>query len=193
MTDNLTREQRSYMMSRVRSKDTRPELLVRKLAHARGLRFRKHCTHLPGSPDLVFARARVVVFVDGDYWHGWRFSSWKEKLAPYWKQKITNNRRRDQRNFGRLRRDGWLVLRVWEHEIERNPEQCIDRIAAAVGIRVPLERPIFRRVQMRAVPVSADREPGGQTTDATTVSRLVRRTRSRNQSERSSASPSGGK
>jgi len=128
MTDNLTQEQRSYMMSRVRSKNTRPELLVRKLTHARGLRFRKHCTYLPGRPDLVFARARVVVFVDGDYWHGWRFPAWSGKLATYWKQKIERNRCRDVRTFRKLRRGGWLVLRIWEHDIKRDCTGCVDRI-----------------------------------------------------------------
>ena len=119
MADNLTPEQRSYMMSRVRSTDTTPELIIRSLAHARGLRFRKHCGWLPGRPDLVFVRSRVVVFVDGDYWHGWRFPEWKEKLGSYWKQKIENNRRRDVRNFRRLRNAGWLVIRLWEHDVER--------------------------------------------------------------------------
>ena len=122
-------------MSRVRSTDTTPELAVRKLVHARGLRFRKHCTWLAGRPDLVFVRSRIVVFVDGDYWHGWRFPAWKDKLAPYWKQKIENNRRRDQRNFQRLRKDGWLVIRIWEHEVERDAARCIGRIEAAVHRR----------------------------------------------------------
>ena len=135
MADNLTPEQRSYMMSRVRSTDTTPELAVRKLVHARGLRFRKHCTWLAGRPDLVFVRSRIVVFVDGDYWHGWRFPAWKHKMTPYWKQKIENNRRRDQRNFQRLRKDGWLVIRIWEHEVERDAARCIGRIEAAVHRR----------------------------------------------------------
>lgn len=133
--DNLTPAQRSYMMSRVRSKDTQPELIVRKLAHARGLRFRKHCKHLHGCPDLVFARARVAVFVDGDYWHGWRFSTWSSKLARYWREKIENNRRRDQRNFRRLRRQGWVVLRIWEHQVKRDAPRCVDQIHAAVRLR----------------------------------------------------------
>ncbi len=132
MADNLTPQQRSYMMSRVRSKDTTPELTVRRLVHARGLRFRKHCAWLPGRPDLVFIRSRVVVFVDGDYWHGWRFPAWKDKLGPYWKQKIERNRRRDQRNFRRLRKDGWAVIRLWEHEVQDAPEECVDRIASSV-------------------------------------------------------------
>ena len=137
--DNLTRAQRSYMMSRVRSKDTTPELLVRKRAHSRGLRFRKHCRELYGCPDLVFANARVAVFVDGDYWHGWRFSTWSAKLAPYWKQKIEGNRRRDRRNFSRLRRDGWTVIRIWEHDVQRDLNGCINRIETAVLNRLRAE------------------------------------------------------
>jgi DNA mismatch endonuclease (patch repair protein) len=80
----------------------------------------------------VFSRSRVAVFVDGDYWHGWRFPAWKDKLAAYWQEKIENNRRRDNRNFRRLRKDGWLVIRLWEHQVERDAERCVDRIEAVV-------------------------------------------------------------
>ena len=96
--DNLTPEQRSRTMSLIRSKDTQPELTIRRLLHARGLRFRKHVAWLPGQPDIVFVSAKVTVFVDGDYWHGWRFPLWSGKLTAYWKHKIEGNRRRDGRN-----------------------------------------------------------------------------------------------
>ena len=86
--DNLTPEQRSRTMSLIRSKDTQPELTIRRLLHARGLRFRKHAAWLPGQPDIVFVSAKVTVFVDGDYWHGWRFPLWSGKLTAYWKHKI---------------------------------------------------------------------------------------------------------
>ena len=132
MVDNLTVEQRSFTMSRIRSKDTAPELLIRRLVHARGLRFRKHVRSLPGSPDLVFFRAKVVVFVDGDFWHGWRYPSWKSKLKPYWKEKIGRNRDRDRRNYQKLRRRGWIVIRIWEHHVNNDPSQCVDRIEEAV-------------------------------------------------------------
>jgi DNA mismatch endonuclease (patch repair protein) len=130
--DNLTPLQRRRTMSLIRSKDTRLELTVRRLLHARGLRFRKHSGSLPGRPDLVFVNARVVVFIDGDYWHGWRFPNWRRKLGAYWQQKIEGNRRRDRRNCDRLRRAGWRVIRVWEHQIERDARCCIDRIDEAV-------------------------------------------------------------
>jgi DNA mismatch endonuclease, patch repair protein len=136
MVDNLTPLQRSYTMSRMRSKDTTPELTVRKLVHASGLRYRKHVVWLPGKPDLVFIRAKVVVFVDGDFFHGWRFTSWKHKLAPYWQAKIESNRQRDRRNVGRLRRDGWLVIRIWQHELKSNTTACVDRIQTAVLSRL---------------------------------------------------------
>lgn len=132
MADNLTREQRSLTMSRIRSRDTLPELTLRRLLHAAGCRFRVHVVSLAGKPDLVFRAARVVVFVDGDFWHGWRFSVWGPKLAPYWRNKIAGNRARDSRNFRRLRRQGWLVVRIWEHQLERDPAACVQKVLAAL-------------------------------------------------------------
>jgi DNA mismatch endonuclease, patch repair protein len=135
MADNLTPAQRSYTMSRIRSKDTSPELIVRRLAHARGLRFRKHCSWLPGCPDLVFSTSKVAVFVDGDFWHGWQFPKWSHKLAPYWKEKVERNRRRDQSNFRRLRKRGWLVVRIWEHQVRFDAARCVNIIEQAVRSR----------------------------------------------------------
>ena len=137
MPDRLTPEQRSRLMARVRGKDTGIELAVRRAVHARGLRFRKHARGLPGTPDLVFAGPKVAVFVDGDFWHGWRFPAWRHKLTPHWAAKIEGNRRRDRRNFVRLRRRGWLVLRVWGHDVLADAERVADRIEAAVRERMP--------------------------------------------------------
>lgn len=134
MADNMTVAQRSRTMSRIRSRDTQPELVIRKLLHARGLRYRTHVAALPGCPDVVFRTPKVAVFIDGDFWHGWRFSAWKEKLAPYWREKIERNMRRDNQNFRKLRRQGWLVIRLWEHEIEADAAGCADRVVAAVRL-----------------------------------------------------------
>jgi DNA mismatch endonuclease (patch repair protein) len=135
MPDNLTPQQRSWTMSRIRSRDTMPELTVRRLVHARGLRFRKHVGWLPGRPDLVFTGSRVVVFVDGDFWHGWKFPVWRHKLAPYWQEKIERNRWRDNHNFRQLHAQGWMVIRLWEHDVTAKPQKCIDRIERAVRRR----------------------------------------------------------
>lgn len=137
MPDNLTPQQRSYCMSRVKGKDTGIERLVRSALHKRGFRFRKHVKTLAGRPDIVFSRARVAVFIDGDFWHGYRFPQWKDDLAPFWQDKIEANRRRDARNFRLLRDEDWKVIRIWQHQIERDLDACVDRIAVAVSPRIP--------------------------------------------------------
>ena len=132
MADNLTPEQRSMTMSRIRSTNTKAEMIIRCLLHSRGLRYRIHAAELPGKPDIVFPSSKVIVFIDGDFWHGWRFSLWEHKLQPYWRSKIAGNRRRDRLNFQRLRRQGWTVIRIWEHQVKRDPVSCADRIETVV-------------------------------------------------------------
>lgn len=133
MPDNMTPQQRSRTMARIRGMDTKPELVVRRLLFARGLRYRKYIAELPGKPDLVFTGPRVVVFVDGDFWHGWRFEEWEHKLSSdYWRLKIGGNRERDLVNQKLLEDDGWIVLRIWEHEIKEDADACVGRIEAAV-------------------------------------------------------------
>lgn len=83
----------------------------------------RHCLHED--------RARHLV--DGDFWHGWKFDQWSEKLAPYWRDKIAGNRARDRRHMARLRREGWTVLRVWEHDVKKHFERCIERIEQKVA------------------------------------------------------------
>lgn len=128
MVDTLTSSQRSYCMSRVKGKDTSLEIIVRSKLHRRGYRFRKHVKDLPGRPDLVFAKQRVVIFIDGDFWHGYRFPQWKNKLTPFWREKIGKTRERDKKNFAKLRRKGWKVIRIWGHQINNDLDKCITKI-----------------------------------------------------------------
>ncbi|ACZ61417.1 very short patch repair endonuclease [Dehalococcoides mccartyi] len=130
MPDNLTPEQRSYCMSRIKGKDTGLEMRVRSALHEQGLRFRKNVKWLPGKPDIVFSKAKVAVFVDGDFWHGYRFPLWQNKVSDFWKKKISKNRERDIKNHRKLRRMGWTVIRLWQHEIQKNFEASIERILA---------------------------------------------------------------
>lgn len=132
MPDNLTAEQRRYCMSRVRGKDTSLERVVRSALHRRGLRFKKHEKQLPGKPDVAFAKAKVAVFIDGDFWHGYRFPAWRETLSPFWSDKIGKTRMRDRRNFGKLRRMGWRVVRIWQHQLERDLDGVTEEIAQLV-------------------------------------------------------------
>ena len=128
MPDHMTPAQRSHAMKCVKLKDGPLELLIRRELRKRGLSFSRNYKKLPGSPDIVFTRKKLAIFVDGDFWHGWRLPSWEHKLTTFWKVKLRANRRRDQRNFRRLRAAGWRVIRLWEHQISSDCDQCIDRI-----------------------------------------------------------------
>ena len=115
--DVLTKQQRKRCMSAVRSKDTKPEMVVRRLVHSLGYRYRLHNNKLPGKPDLVFPSRRKVIFVHGCFWH--RHSCTKGRSIPsvrrdFWSEKLNNNRVRDKKNLRKLRKDGWKVLVVWE-------------------------------------------------------------------------------
>ena len=133
MTDPLTPEQRSRAMKRVKLKNGSLETLVQRELRSRGLRFECHDSSLPGSPDIVFRKNRVAVFVDGDFWHGWRLPAWEHKLSEFWREKLHANRRRDQRNLRRLRAQGWKVVRVWQHELERKGDlKWVERIQRAL-------------------------------------------------------------
>ncbi len=130
--DIMSPEKRSAVMARIRGRGTKPELLLGRLIRKAGRRYQQHQSDLPGRPDFVFRRARVAVFVDGSFWHGWRFPSWRLKLSEKWEAKIAANIRRDRRNRAKLRRLGWKVVRIWEHQLEADPEACLRRVLATV-------------------------------------------------------------
>jgi DNA mismatch endonuclease (patch repair protein) len=135
MADNMTPEQRSRTMARIRSKHSRAELALRRLLFRQGMRFRLHASGLPGRPDIVFPASKVAVFMDGDFWHGWRFEEWAHKLAPVWRSKIERNRNRDAATTVQLKRLGWRVVRIWEHQVEQDAAACVARIIAEVNRR----------------------------------------------------------
>jgi DNA mismatch endonuclease (patch repair protein) len=128
LPDCLTPEQRSRAMKRVRLKDGPLELLVQRELRKRRVSFRRNYRKLPGSPDIVMLQQKVAIFIDGDFWHGWRLPVWEHKLSQFWKSKLRANRRRDQRNFRRLRAANWTVIRIWEHELRADTCGCVDRI-----------------------------------------------------------------
>jgi DNA mismatch endonuclease (patch repair protein) len=119
-------------MKRVKLKNGTLEMLVRRELFARGLRYRCHVRELPGTPDIVFSKQKIAVFVDGDFWHGWRLPSWDHKLKQFWRDKLYGNRLRDVRNFRRLRAHGWCVIRLWQHEVLKNLPDSIARIENAL-------------------------------------------------------------
>ena len=119
MTDKITREQRSANMRAVRNRDTKPELIVRRVAHGLGYRFRLHPRGLPGRPDITFPGRHKVIFVHGCFWHhhnGCRRGTMPRSNVRFWRSKLAGNVRRDAEQLKKLRATGWRVLVVWECE-----------------------------------------------------------------------------
>ncbi len=128
--DVFSPEQRSEIMAKVRSQDTKPEVLVRSLIHRMGFRFRLHNKHLPGNPDIVLPRHKKIVFVHGCFWHqheGCPHAARPASNIAYWNKKLDGNVRRDKANLEKLAALGWSVLVIWECET-RNREQLILRL-----------------------------------------------------------------
>lgn len=129
-----TTDQRRQMMSRIKGRDTGPELSLRRNFWALGLRYRLQYRIGRTRPDMVFIGARVAVFVDGCFWHGCPLHSTAPKNnREFWEQKLRRNRERDAENTQWLEAEGWRVLRLWEHEIETSPADCARRVAAMLG------------------------------------------------------------
>jgi len=132
MPDQFTREKRSEIMRAVRGADTAPEMIVRRLVHALGYRYRLHVRSLPGAPDLVFPGRGKVIFVHGCFWHRHRCRNGRSMPASrvaYWRAKFDRNKKRDQANRRRLKRSGWRVLVIWEcqlRDIETVEQRIVD-------------------------------------------------------------------
>lgn len=137
MPDNRTKEQRSYNMSRIRSTNTKPEILVRKFLFANGYRFRLHSKKLVGKPDIVIHKMKTVVFVHGCFWHGHK--NCKNAKTPvtnnkFWASKIKTNSERDKRNVRSLRKEGWKVVEIWEcqlhpKKVERTLKKLLQKMS----------------------------------------------------------------
>ena len=124
--DVHSKETRSYNMSRIRSKDTKPEMLVRKFLHKNGFRYRLHVKDLPGKPDIVLPKYKTVIFVHGCFWHG--HEGCKYYVVPktkteWWVDKINRNKTIDAQSISSLQSTGWKVLEIWECELKKGPLQ----------------------------------------------------------------------
>ena len=126
MADIKSKESRSYNMSRISGKDTKPEELVRKYLFSKGFRYRKNVRTLPGSPDLVLPKYHTVIFVNGCFWHGHKnckYFVWPKNNTEFWRKKIEANMERDKRKKSQLEDMGWTVLTVWECELRPKERQ----------------------------------------------------------------------
>lgn len=122
----MTPEQRSRCMAAIKSRDTKPEMLVRRFLFSKGLRYRVNNRKLPGSPDIVLKKYRTVVFIDGCFWHGHegcKYYRLPKSNVDFWRHKIAMNMARDYANDGDLRLAGWKVIRIWECDIKTKAKQ----------------------------------------------------------------------
>jgi DNA mismatch endonuclease (patch repair protein) len=125
--DVHTKEQRSFNMSQVKSKNTKPEIQMFKILKDKGYKFKKHY-RIVGQPDVAFPDLKIAVFIDGEFWHGKNFPNWKFKMSDFWQKKISSNISRDIRCDRLLRKSGWHVVHLWDKSILRSPEKAVLRI-----------------------------------------------------------------
>jgi DNA mismatch endonuclease (patch repair protein) len=121
MTDNLTKEKRSWIMSRIKNKNTKPEIQVRSLLHSMGFRFRLHRRDLPGKPDIVLPKYNTAIFVNGCFWHvheNCKDSTIPKTNTSFWEKKLKRNIERDRKIYDQLKGTGWKVVIVWECELK---------------------------------------------------------------------------
>ncbi|HTC20400.1 MAG TPA: very short patch repair endonuclease [bacterium] len=125
--DKLSKKQRSSLMSKIRSKNTGLEKsFLYLLKESTSRKFKTHVKTILGTPDIVFEKEMICIFLDGDFWHGWQFPRWKHQMKnEFWRRKIEGNRRRDKRVQRYLKDKGWTVIRFWEHEIQTKPHESI--------------------------------------------------------------------
>lgn len=132
--DKITKRERSSLMSKIRSRDTKfEEDFIGELIKKIKIKFKRNCQLIRGKPDIVFNDRKVCVFLDSDFWHGWQYPRWKHLLKNnFWRSKIEANRKRDRRVTYFLRRKGWNVLRLWEHGITSNTDGTLRRIKSVL-------------------------------------------------------------
>lgn len=137
--DNHDKKTRSYNMSMIKSKNTKPEELVRKYLFSQGFRYRKNVRTMPGSPDIVLPKYRTVVFVNGCFWHGHsdcKYFVWPKSNTEYWYKKIENNMYRDSRNIELLQKQGWRVLTVWECMLKKElTSQTLETLSETIRVK----------------------------------------------------------
>ncbi|HEX7854736.1 MAG TPA: DNA mismatch endonuclease Vsr [Sphingobium sp.] len=134
MVDTISEERRSWNMSRIRGKDTKPEMILRSLLHKAGFRFRLHNKGLPGKPDIVLPRYRTVIFVHGCFWHrheGCRNTTTPSTRMEFWQNKFESNVDRDRRNVASLEQLGWRVETVWECDLKKDAAGIVKGLSEA--------------------------------------------------------------
>ncbi len=133
MADNLTKEQRSKVMSSIKDKNTKPEIIVRKILYRQKFRYRIHDKTIFGKPDISNKSKKIAIFIDGCFWHGCT-KCYREPTSnvDFWRNKIKNNKNRRIKVKKELRKEKWNILELWEHEINQNPEKTCGKLMKTI-------------------------------------------------------------
>ena len=131
--DIFSKAKRSEIMSKIKSKNTGPEKLIKKAMITGKIGGFVRGDKVFGRPDFIFPKSKLAVFVDGKFWHGYKYLKLKNKLTPYWKEKLSKNIKRDKIVNARLKKDGWNVVRFWDYEVKKDSERCIGIIKKMIN------------------------------------------------------------
>ena len=126
-----TTKERSRLMSKIRSIETSPEIILRKALWSEGIRYRKNYKKISGNPDIAIVNKKIAIFVDGEFWHGYKWKDKRKKIKAnraYWIPKIERNILRDRKNTKKLRKEGWVVIRFWEQRLKKDLIKCLEKI-----------------------------------------------------------------
>lgn len=129
-----TTKQRSLLMQKIKSSRTSPEITLQKYLRKKGFKFKINCCNIPGKPDIVLPSKKIVVFIDGEFWHGYHWEEKKKKIKAnraYWIPKIEKNIARDKKNNKLLKKEGWKVIRFWQHQVTGDLIKCLRKIQKA--------------------------------------------------------------
>lgn len=131
-------------MSRIRAKNTGIEKTVFVFLRKHRIYFQQHYDRIPGKPDIALPSKKIAVFINGDFWHGYKFAAWKNRLPQdYWVKKIETNIKRDQKNYRFLKRNGWKILKVWGHDVAKRPEKTCNKILDFLCSKNPPKRRVL--------------------------------------------------
>jgi len=163
--DKFTPQQRSLLMSKIRAKNTKPEIRLAKALWTRNLRYRKHSKTIFGTPDLSFKKYKIAIFVDSEFFHGkyWHIEAKRPKSnAEFWQMKIERNIQRDKEVNDKLENDGWIVLRFWSEEVKKNLDEVVSTIERHIALKKATVIKIYPEedipIQMAAEPKQPNRK-----------------------------------
>ncbi len=131
--DRISKEKRSWNMSRIMSENTKPELIIFSALDKLNIKYKKHY-NISGKPDIAFPKNKIAVFINGEFWHGRRFAKEKNSYPEFWVNKISENIKRDRKNYKLLKEKGWKIIKIWDKDLKKHINREFNKIMRAINI-----------------------------------------------------------